>query len=68
MQMIAYKQRLEADESRRKAMDKHLVFLVKQTERYRCVRAPRISLEGDDHDRRVALRLLAGPASRKWWP
>ncbi|CAN0486000.1 unnamed protein product, partial [Hapterophycus canaliculatus] len=34
-QVIAYKQRLEADESRRKAMDKHLVFLVKQTERYR---------------------------------
>ena len=34
-QVIAYKQRLEADECRRKAMDKHLVFLVKQTERYR---------------------------------
>ncbi|CAN0253225.1 unnamed protein product, partial [Ectocarpus fasciculatus] len=32
--VIAYKQRLEADECRRKAMDKHLVFLVKQTERY----------------------------------
>ncbi|CAM9161632.1 unnamed protein product, partial [Choristocarpus tenellus] len=32
--VIAYKQRLEADETRRKAMDKHLVFLVKQTERY----------------------------------
>ncbi|CAM9954640.1 unnamed protein product, partial [Ascophyllum nodosum] len=32
--VIAYKQRLDADESRKKAMDKHLVFLVKQTERY----------------------------------
>ncbi|CAM9470429.1 unnamed protein product, partial [Discosporangium mesarthrocarpum] len=32
--VISYKQKLEADEVRRKAMDKHLVFLVKQTERY----------------------------------
>lgn len=39
-QVIGYKQRLEADECRRKAMDKHLVFLVKQTERYRCRPAP----------------------------
>jgi SNF2-related domain/HSA len=32
--IVAFKQKLEADELRRKAMDKHLVFLVKQTERY----------------------------------
>ncbi|KAG5190683.1 SNF2 family N-terminal domain-containing protein, partial [Tribonema minus] len=32
--VVAYKQKLEADEMRRRAMDKHLVFLVKQTERY----------------------------------
>ena len=32
--VIAFKQKGEADEVRQKAMDKHLVFLVKQTERY----------------------------------
>ena len=32
--VIAFKQKGDADEVRQKAMDKHLVFLVKQTERY----------------------------------
>ena len=32
--VVAYKQRLEVDEQRRKTMDKHLVFLVRQTEGY----------------------------------
>ncbi|CAM9514100.1 unnamed protein product, partial [Chrysoparadoxa australica] len=32
--VISYKQKVEVDEARRKAMDKHLVYLVKQTERY----------------------------------
>eukprot|EP00606_Chrysophyceae_sp_TOSAG23-5_P001475 GSChrysophyteH2.ASY1.ANO1.267.1 assembled CDS len=32
--VIAFKQKSENDEVRQKAMDKHLVFLVKQTERY----------------------------------
>ncbi|CAN0220258.1 unnamed protein product, partial [Phaeothamnion confervicola] len=32
--VIAYRQKVEADATRRKAMDRHLVFLVKQTERY----------------------------------
>jgi hypothetical protein len=32
--VIAYKQRLEAEDTRRAAMDRHLVFLVKQTEHY----------------------------------
>ena len=32
--IIAFKQKGEFDEIRQKAMDKHLVFLVKQTERY----------------------------------
>ncbi|GMI15175.1 hypothetical protein TrVE_jg7582, partial [Triparma verrucosa] len=32
--VITYKQKVSADESRRKDMDKHLVFLVKQTEKY----------------------------------
>ncbi|CAM9675842.1 unnamed protein product, partial [Ectocarpus sp. 12 AP-2014] len=48
--VIAYKQRLEADECRRKAMDKHLVFLVKQTERYSSmvVETPRLPGIGED--------------------
>lgn len=33
-QVIAFKQKGEADEARQQAMDKHLSFLVKQTERY----------------------------------
>ena len=32
--VIAFKQKSESDDVRQKAMDKHLVFLVKQTERY----------------------------------
>ena len=32
--VVAFKQKTDFDEIRQKAMDKHLVFLVKQTERY----------------------------------
>jgi HSA len=32
--IVAFKQKLEADQLRRKAKEKHLVFLVQQTERY----------------------------------
>eukprot|EP01038_Epipyxis_sp_PR26KG_P011354 gene11354-15225_t len=32
--VVAFKQKAESDEIRQKAMDKHLMFLVKQTERY----------------------------------
>jgi hypothetical protein len=31
---VAYKRRLDWQKTQRKAMDKHLVHLVKQTERY----------------------------------
>ena len=44
--VVAYKQKVNADASRRKAMDKHLVFLVKQTERYGKSLAERHALEG----------------------
>jgi len=45
--VITYKQKVLADESRRKDMDKHLVFLVKQTEKYgeKLVRG---QVEGED--------------------
>ena len=45
--VIAYKQKVNADAKRRKEMDKHLVFLVKQTERYGKSLAERHALEGD---------------------
>lgn len=32
--IISFKQKAESDEVRQKAMDKHLDFLIKQTERY----------------------------------
>ena len=44
--VVAYKQKVNADASRRKAMDQHLVFLVKQTERYGKSLAERHALEG----------------------
>jgi hypothetical protein len=31
---VAFRQKVEVDEARKKAMDKHLAFLVQQTERY----------------------------------
>ena len=44
--VIAFKQKSEADEARQKAMDKHLVFLVKQTERYTSLLADNLESGG----------------------
>jgi hypothetical protein len=44
--VIAFKQKSEADDARQKAMDKHLVFLVKQTERYTSLLADNLESGG----------------------
>ena len=49
--VIAYKQKLSADEERRKAMNRQLVTLVKQTERYTesLVKLPDEEIEGEEY-------------------
>ena len=49
--VVAYKQKLSADEERKKAMNKQLVALVKQTERYsESLMRQQGEYDNDDHD------------------
>eukprot|EP00601_Ochromonadales_sp_CCMP2298_P025528 CAMPEP_0173281656 /NCGR_PEP_ID=MMETSP1143-20121109/6362_1 /TAXON_ID=483371 /ORGANISM="non described non described, Strain CCMP2298" /LENGTH=244 /DNA_ID=CAMNT_0014219093 /DNA_START=63 /DNA_END=794 /DNA_ORIENTATION=- len=52
--VVAFKQKMDADEVRQKAMDKHLVFLVKQTERYTNMLAE--NMMGGEEDDDVSVR------------
>lgn len=48
--VISYKQKLQADEERKKAMNKQLVVLVQQTERYTESLSRQTEEDGDDYD------------------
>mmetsp|Transcript_2774 Transcript_2774/g.5185 ORF Transcript_2774/g.5185 Transcript_2774/m.5185 type:complete len:2007 (-) Transcript_2774:2717-8737(-) len=50
--VIAYKQKVDADLVRKKVMDRHLVFLVKQTEKYTNLLNRQFSTNGDANSKR----------------